>query len=242
MRDRLVLVRTDDMPRLDLTPRQSVPVLISGRTHPHSSTTRRIRRVSSRIRHLPHSPFALLPFEPDVRPALLPFRRLGLVLCTIKDQHIPHPRLGRDEVGVLGHVSRAVDLVLVVDGLLDADSGGGLRVRSELCGNVSQRIEWLREQGIVDKPVRHGDRTRLRKQMIGCGGVVKWSNGGDHPAPPRPTHLVAPRRTAPQPPSLPSPRATLAEPLPQSSSDPAPVPTCASRGSSDAQCNRHLLV
>jgi hypothetical protein len=63
------------------------------------------------------------------------------VLCTIKDQHIPHPRLGRDEVGVLGHVSRAVDLVLVVDGLLDADSGGGLRVRSELCGTVSQRIE-----------------------------------------------------------------------------------------------------
>ena len=70
-------------------------------------------------------PLPLLPHQPDIGLAHAPPLGLARVLRPIKHKHLPAHRLGRDEVGVLGHVPRAVDFAFVVDALDDLDARGG---------------------------------------------------------------------------------------------------------------------
>jgi hypothetical protein len=69
-----------------------------------------------------NSPFLSLPYEPDVRlthPAAL---RLARVLRPVEHEHVARDGLSRDQVRVLRHVARAVDLARMVDALHDADA------------------------------------------------------------------------------------------------------------------------
>lgn len=50
------------------------------------------------------------------------------MLRPVKHVNIPADCLGSDDVWVLGHVSSAVDLVLMVDSLNDSDPRRGRRV------------------------------------------------------------------------------------------------------------------
>jgi hypothetical protein len=65
--------------------------------------------------------------------------RLRRVFCPVKDVDGSRGRLGGDQVGVLRHVAGAVDLALVVDGLLDAHAGADVAVRSDLCQSFAQK-------------------------------------------------------------------------------------------------------
>lgn len=69
-----------------------------------------------------NSPLLALSDESNVRLAGTTDGRLGLVLRAVEDEYRSVNRLGRDEVGVLRHIPRAVDLALVVDRLLHADA------------------------------------------------------------------------------------------------------------------------
>ena len=73
-----------------------------------------------------HAPLLGLPGEPDVRFAHATALWLARMLCAIEDEYFPRDGLGRDQVWVLRHVARTVDLALVVDALnyLDARRGG----------------------------------------------------------------------------------------------------------------------
>ncbi len=70
-----------------------------------------------------HAPLLALPDEPDVRLTHAPAFRLAGMLRPIKNQDFARDRFGGDQVWVLGHVPRAVDLALVVDALYDLYAG-----------------------------------------------------------------------------------------------------------------------
>jgi hypothetical protein len=67
-------------------------------------------------------PFLGLANEADIGFAHAPAFGLARVLRTIKDEHLARYGLGRDQVWVLWHVARAVDLPGVVDPLYDVDA------------------------------------------------------------------------------------------------------------------------
>jgi hypothetical protein len=70
-------------------------------------------------------PLSVLPNEPDIRPTQSTLVGLVRVLRPVKDQHLPAHGFGRDQIRVLRHVSRAVDLAGVVDSLNDGDARRG---------------------------------------------------------------------------------------------------------------------
>jgi hypothetical protein len=67
-------------------------------------------------------PFLSLANEPNIRLAHATTLRLARVLCAIKDEHLARHGLGRDQVWVLRHVARAVDLPSMVYPLHDVDA------------------------------------------------------------------------------------------------------------------------
>lgn len=86
-------------------------------------TTKSFKKKKKETMH--HSPFPRLAHEPDVRLAQATLLGLTRVLRAVPHEHLARDSLGRDEVRVLGHVARAVDLAGVVDLLdhLDARAG-----------------------------------------------------------------------------------------------------------------------
>lgn len=61
--------------------------------------------------------------------------RFARMFCAIKDEDFAHDRLGRDEIWILGHVTRSVDFARVVDGLNDLHSRFGRRMSTNLCSS-----------------------------------------------------------------------------------------------------------
>ena len=68
-----------------------------------------------------------MPSQRNVGLALVP-DRLTRVLGPVKHVHLAHDGFRRDQVGVLGHVPRAVHLSRVVDRLRDLHARFGRRV------------------------------------------------------------------------------------------------------------------
>ena len=89
-------------------------------------------------------PLLVLPYQPDIRPRATPNRRLALMFRPVKHAHFAADRLGRNEVRLLGHVSRPVDFAIVADSLLDADLGGCFLIRAEF---YSVRLARLGQSG-----------------------------------------------------------------------------------------------
>lgn len=69
-----------------------------------------------------HSPLFLLSLQLDIGSAIAVCTRLAGMFRPIEDIDVPADRLGSYQVGVLRHVSRPVDLVLVVDALNDPNT------------------------------------------------------------------------------------------------------------------------
>ena len=69
------------------------------------------------------APFLGLPDQSNVGLAHAPALRLARVLRPVEHKHLTRDSLSRDEVGILGHVPRAVDLPGVVDLLNDLYPG-----------------------------------------------------------------------------------------------------------------------
>lgn len=69
-----------------------------------------------------YPPFLSLPDQGNVRPALTATFRLARVLGAVKHVDLSGDRFRRNEVGVLGHITRPVDLALVIDFLNDVDA------------------------------------------------------------------------------------------------------------------------
>jgi hypothetical protein len=83
-----------------------------------------------------NSPFLRVSPQRDVRLAGVS-SGLRRVLCAIKDVDLTHHSLGRDQVGVLRHVARAVDFAGVVDRLNDLDT----RFRRLVCTNFCYLVQ-----------------------------------------------------------------------------------------------------
>lgn len=66
-----------------------------------------------------HAPFLRLPYKPNIR--LYRARPVGIaaMLRPVPHKHLPRHRARRDQVWVLRHISRAIDLARVVDALRD---------------------------------------------------------------------------------------------------------------------------
>jgi hypothetical protein len=89
--------------------------------------------IHSRHQENQNSPFTMLSRQPDIWLARAIALRLARVLRAVKDQHFSSDSFGGDEIWVLGHVSRAVDLSFMVDFLDDLyPRAGWQRVSSEL--------------------------------------------------------------------------------------------------------------
>ena len=76
--------------------------------------------------------FLRVPSEGDVGLADV-VGRVGRVFCSVKDKDGAHDGLGRDQVGVLGHVAGSVDFAFVVDGLDDFDSWCDVCMGADFC-------------------------------------------------------------------------------------------------------------
>lgn len=61
----------------------------------------------------------MLSSQPDIRFAYTTALRLARVLRAVKDQYLSGDSFGGDEIRVLGHISRTVNLSFVVDFLDD---------------------------------------------------------------------------------------------------------------------------
>ena len=89
------------------------------------------------------------------------------MLGAVKDEHLARYGLGRDQVRVLRHVSRAVDLARVVDPLHDVDPrlARGERVPAELAPLVVVRaaVEHVRAW-----PAARGDLHGRDLQVVRC--------------------------------------------------------------------------
>ena len=81
-----------------------------------------------------HGPLLSLAYKPDVGLAHAAALGLARVFGPIKDEHLARDGLGGDQVWVLRHVTRAIDLARVVDPLHDVDArlARGQRVPAEL--------------------------------------------------------------------------------------------------------------
>lgn len=75
-----------------------------------------------------HSPLCILSYKFNVWTTARACRSPALVLCPIKDKHCALGRFRGNQIGFLGHVTRAINLAIVVDCLLDADFGRCLLV------------------------------------------------------------------------------------------------------------------
>jgi hypothetical protein len=78
------------------------------------------------------SPLLRVTSQRDVRLADVPSRYRGM-LGPVEDVDVAHHRLGRDQVGVLRHVTSPVDLSRVIDRLDNLDPRLRRSVRSNLC-------------------------------------------------------------------------------------------------------------
>lgn len=81
-----------------------------------------------------NAPLFRLTAKGDIRFTFILVGSGGLVgmFCTIKDKEFSGVGLGRDEVGILRHITRSVDFSFVSDRLDDFDSRFGCGVRSNL--------------------------------------------------------------------------------------------------------------
>lgn len=70
-----------------------------------------------------HAPFPMLANKPDVGFAQSPPFRFARMFCTIKNEDISHHRFRGNQVWILGHVPRSVDLPIMVDFLDDLYPG-----------------------------------------------------------------------------------------------------------------------
>lgn len=92
------------------------------------------------------------------------------MLCAIKHKHLASDRLGRNKVGVLGHVPRAVDLPFMVDLLDDLNAWAGRdSVGPELSGFVVVGVAGEVFGGVGAG--RDGDRGDLEVVLRLAGGV-----------------------------------------------------------------------
>ncbi len=66
-----------------------------------------------------HAPFPRLPYQPNIWLHRTSAIGIAAVLRPVPHEHLPRDGARRDEVGVLRHVPRAVDLARVVDALRD---------------------------------------------------------------------------------------------------------------------------
>jgi hypothetical protein len=80
-----------------------------------------------------YAPLSALSRQSNVRLASPSRTSLASVLRPVKHKHLSARRLGREQVGVLGHVPSAVDLALVVDRLDRFEARWRARVGAELC-------------------------------------------------------------------------------------------------------------
>lgn len=85
----------------------------------------------------------------------------------VEHEHVARDGLGRDEVRVLRHVARAVDLALVVDPLHhpDARLRRGERVPAELAALLVVRaaVEDVRARSAAGRDLHRGDL-----EVVGC--------------------------------------------------------------------------
>ena len=135
-----------------------------------------------------HAPLLGLPGEPDVRFAHATALWLARMLCAIEDEYFPRDGLGRDQVWVLRHVARTVDLALMVDALnyLDARRGGQ-RVAAELAPLivVVAPVEavrrgavvalWKVDGGNLEVVLGLPRRVRAKKDAVDSVGLVRGS-------------------------------------------------------------------
>jgi hypothetical protein len=89
------------------------------------------------------------------------------MLGAIKDEHLARHGLGRDQVRVLRHVPRAVDLARMVDSLHDVDArlARGERVPAELAPLV---VVCTAVEHVRARPGPRGDLHRRDLQIVRC--------------------------------------------------------------------------
>ena len=121
-------------------------------------------------------PFLGVPLEPQLRAALPARVGHGRVLGVVKNEHVRGRCLGCDNVGVLRHVARPVDLALMVDLHFDFDLAARGTEPADLCAAAAAR---------VCEPRVHGRRGKGSAPKV-CGKGVALRASKDAPAlPPR---------------------------------------------------------
>lgn len=105
----------------------------------------------------------------------------------IEDQHIPTDRLGSNQVRILGHVARPVDLAVMVDLLDDLDARcGGDGVPAQLPALVVIRvaIELVRvgasalgdlDCGYLEVVLRLAGGVRAEEEAVGSVWFIRWA-------------------------------------------------------------------
>ncbi len=114
------------------------------------------------------------------------------MLRPVEHEHVARDGLGRDQVRILRHVARAVDLARVVDPLHDADARlrRGERVPAELAALLVVRatIEDIRARSVAGRDLHRRDlevvgrlagRVRAEKQAVDRVGLVGGTELGE---------------------------------------------------------------
>ena len=104
-----VLGRTQDMTCLHRIPSQPIP---------------EERSISSKKSAAHRPPLSTLPNKPNIRLTHSPPLRLTRMLRPIKNQHFPRNSLRRNQVRILGHIPRPINLPCMVDLLYNLDARG----------------------------------------------------------------------------------------------------------------------
>ena len=129
----------------------------------------------------------MLPDQSDIGPALPTTLRLARMLCAIKDVNLAGNSLRRDEVRILGHITRPVDLALVVDFLDNVDTRlwrDGMATELAALVIVVRPVEFICGGAIITlREVYFGNlevvlglagRVRAEQEAMDCVGLVRW--------------------------------------------------------------------
>ena len=78
--------------------------------------------------------FLPLTLQSNIGFALSVRRGVARMFRSVEDENVTGYCLGRDKIGILGHIPSSIDLVRVVDSLDDFDTRGSVGIeRSDLC-------------------------------------------------------------------------------------------------------------
>ena len=108
-----VVTSAENMTSLERTPTESVSAITRGAGYTKSGSY-------SVEREIPHPPLFLLSFQLDIGTANSIRTRFARMLRPIEDVNVPADGFSGYKVGILRHISRPVDLDLMVDTLNDS--------------------------------------------------------------------------------------------------------------------------